>query len=73
LHGFSINTSSPVSPRQTRKTFLAKLAGLVASVGIAPRIFGKSQVAAAEAPVANEVPFTLRPEKRAVARSSESI
>jgi len=58
----------------SRKSFLAKLVGLVAVAGFAPRMLAKLPESAASkgsaAPVSS---FTLQPESRAVARRSDSI
>jgi hypothetical protein len=62
-----------VSHPHTRKKFLAKLLGLVAAVGIAPRILAKPVSALAEAPAAPELPFAIRSEKRAIARNRETL
>ena len=53
--------SSPCS----RKSFFAKLGGMLAAVGIAPALLAKAGAEIANRPVA---PVTLRPEPRAVAR-----
>ena len=58
----------------SRKSFLAKLVGLVAVVGLAPRMLAKlpesTGTKGSPAPVSS---FTLQRESRAVARRSESI
>ncbi len=55
-----------VSPNCSRKSFLAKLGGLLAVGGLVPALFGKS----APAPVAPAV--KLRVEPRAVPRAEGS-
>ena len=58
-----------VSPNCSRKSFLAKLGGLLAVGGLVPALFGKS----APAPVAPVAPVVkLRVEPRAVPRSEGS-
>lgn len=60
-----------VSPNCSRKSFFAKLGGLVAAVGILPKVLAKPETRAA----APELPasVTLRPEQRAVARQEGSL
>ncbi len=60
----------PVSPHLSRKSFFAKLGGLIAAVGILPKVFAKSESGA----VAPEAPaIALKPEPRAVARKEGSV
>jgi hypothetical protein len=56
----------------SRKGFLAKMLGLVAVAGLAPRWLAK---AATERPdrTAASAPVTIRPDARAVARRSDTI
>jgi hypothetical protein len=63
---------SPVTTHHSRKSFFAKFLGLLAGGGLAPKLLAKSP-SPATAPVAAHVPFKLRVETRAVARSSDSV
>lgn len=57
----------PVSQNHSRKTFLAQALGLLAVVGLAPKLSAKL----APAPIPSNAlgaPFAIRPEARAVAR-----
>jgi putative intracellular protease/amidase len=58
----NLNRMHTVSSPCSRKSFFAKLGGMLAVVGIAPALLAK-----AGAEIANR-PVTLRPEPRAVAR-----
>jgi len=60
-----------VSPNCSRKSFFAKLGGLVAAVGILPKLLAKPETRAATPDVPAAV--TLRPEQRAVARQEGSL
>ena len=64
------HTSSNVSPGVSRKSFLAKLGGLLVGIGFVPALFGKSR-AAAPAAVAVD-PALIRPESRAIPRREGS-
>lgn len=55
----------------TRKHFFAKLIGLIAAAGLAPRLLAQSQTSRAK-PVASGK-IELRPESRAVARRADSV
>jgi hypothetical protein len=68
-------SSPPVSYDSTRKSFLAKLAGLTAVIGLAPRWLAPgAAVAAAPAPEAAPRPaVTVNPDRRAVARRTDSV
>jgi hypothetical protein len=61
----------PVSHDPTRKHFFAKLIGLIAAAGLAPRLLAQSQ-ASRPRPVA-PAQIELRPESRAVARRADSV
>jgi hypothetical protein len=64
------HTSPNVSPDCSRKSFLAKLGGLVVAAGFVPALFAKSRAAAPAAiPVA---PALVRPESRAIPRREGS-
>ena len=54
----------------SRKHFLAKLIGLVAVAGLAPKLLAKSAAPATPTPVKSPV-VSLRPETRAVARRGD--
>jgi hypothetical protein len=60
-----------VSHDPSRKSFLGKLTGIVALVGLAPRLLVKSAAAAPASEKAN--PVLVRPDSRAVARRVESV
>jgi hypothetical protein len=70
---FSTISPTPVSHDPTRKSFLAKLTGLIAVAGFAPRLFAR----AASSPAVTALPpaptIALRPDSRAVARRADSI
>ena len=55
-----------VSSACSRKSFFAKLGGLLAAAGLAPGLLGKLNAAPTRAPAAT--PVNLRPEPRAVPR-----
>jgi hypothetical protein len=59
-----------VTTHCSRKSFFAKLGGLVAAAGLAPTLLAKSNAPATPA-VTKSV--TLRPEARAVARQEGSL
>jgi len=63
----------PVDPHCSRKTFLARLAGLFAVSRIAPRLFARSNLHSAPAQVGPSGAFALRPEPRAVPRRTGRI
>jgi hypothetical protein len=60
-----------VNPHCSRKSFLARLAGLVAATGLAPRLFARAAPQQATLPTDLSRAFTLRPEPRAVPRRTE--
>ncbi len=60
-----------MSPNCSRKSFFAKLGGLIAAVGILPKVLAKSETRAAAPTVPAHV--ALRPEQRAVARQEGSF
>ena len=63
-----------VSHDPSRKSFLAKLVGLVAVAGFAPRLLAKAQESSRPVNAAAVVSkFALRPDARAVARRSDSV
>lgn len=60
-----------VSPACSRKSFFAKFGGLLLATGLVPSLSAKLGLAStADGPPA---PVTLRPETRAVPRSTESL
>ena len=61
----------PVSHDPTRKHFFAKLIGLIAAAGLAPRLLAQAQTGR-DRPVA-PAKIELRPESRAVARRADSV
>lgn len=61
-----------VSHDPTRKHFFAKLIGLIAAAGLAPRLLAKTPARPASAPAATGG-IELRPETRAVARRADSV
>jgi len=63
--GRGLNRHTLVSPNCSRKSFFAKIGGLLLATGLVPKIFAKSE-RGATAPAAPSVP--LRSEPRAVAR-----
>jgi hypothetical protein len=65
----NLNRTHTVSPHYSRKSFLAKLGGLLAAVGIAPALLAKSGAAVSGAAAAL---IALRAEQRAVARKEGS-
>jgi hypothetical protein len=66
------NYPTPVSHDPTRKSFLAKLIGLVAVAGLAPRLVTKAATTPPAAkPTAPSI--HLRPDSRAVARRADSV
>jgi hypothetical protein len=68
-HGFHL--TSPVSSTSSRKSFLAKIGGLVAATGLLPGSVVKTGAAAAVATSAK--PVQVRTETRAVARGSGNL
>lgn len=65
----NLNRTHTVSPHYSRKSFLAKLGGLLAVVGVVPSLFAKSDATTSGA---TATPVTLRREQRAVAREEGS-
>ncbi|MBW8780387.1 MAG: hypothetical protein JF599_00655 [Verrucomicrobia bacterium] len=61
-----------MSTQHSRKNFFAKLLGLFAVAGAAPKLLAKSAVAAV-APVSPASPFVVRNDARTVARSGDSV
>lgn len=69
--GGGLNRHTPVSPDCSRKSFFAKLGGLILAAGIVPKILAKPASAPATAASAPSVP--LQPEPRAIARQEGSL
>jgi hypothetical protein len=70
----AILTTDDVSHDPTRKSFLAKLIGLVAIAGLAPRALAKAAATeTASSPTPRVLPFTVRPDARAVARRENVV
>jgi hypothetical protein len=69
-----ISPQTFVSHDPSRKQFLAKLLGVTAAVGVAPKLLAGS-VSTPVAPAAQPapLPFQLRPEARAVSRRADSV
>lgn len=64
--------NQPVDHALSRKNFFAKLAGLIAAVGLAPQALVKRATAAPGRAAAKNPPFQIRPEPRAIARDDVS-
>jgi hypothetical protein len=63
-----------VSHDPSRKQFFAKLLGLIAAAGVAPKLLARSSsTPAAESVRSAPMPFQLRPEARAVSRRADSV
>jgi len=63
-----------VTQTYSRKSFFGKIAGLIAAVGIAPRLFARKAESTGRSPASSSpAPFTLRPDQRAVARREETV
>jgi len=70
----AILTTDDVSHDPTRKSFLAKLIGLVAIAGLAPRALAKSAATASAPETGSPVSrIALRPDARAVARRPDAL
>jgi hypothetical protein len=63
-----------VSHDPSRKSFLAKMIGLVAVAGLAPRLAARAATSRPETDRSSATPaITLRPDARAVARRADSV
>ncbi|HEY0966875.1 MAG TPA: hypothetical protein VGD88_05765 [Opitutaceae bacterium] len=63
-----------MTPTHSRKSFFGKIAGLIAAVGLTPRLLARTPEAPAQnSAVSSPTPFTLRPDTRAVARREETV
>jgi len=62
---------STVTHDPSRKGFLAKMAGLIAVAGLAPRLLANASLA--PAPSTTVSPVKIRPDARAVARRNDSV
>jgi hypothetical protein len=62
-----------VSHQHSRKTFFAKLLGLIAVAGVAPKLLAKSTVSSTAAPALPSVPFKVSADSRTVARSGDLV
>jgi hypothetical protein len=71
---FNHTLGTSVSHDPSRKSFLAKMIGLGAAVGLAPRLVARAAVtpAAADTP-ATKPAVVVRPDARAVARRTDSV
>jgi hypothetical protein len=65
-----LNRTSTVSPNCSRKSFFAKLGGLLAATGLAPALLAKN---ATKTELPTAAPVTIRPEQRAIARKDGSF
>jgi hypothetical protein len=63
----------PVRNIPSRKHFLAKLLGLVAAAGLAPKLLAGAPHAKATATAKDSAMLELRPESRAVARREDTV
>lgn len=63
----------PVSNNPSRKQFLAKLAGLFAVAGLAPKLLAKRPVAADGGLGASAPAIKIEPDARAVARRDSMV
>lgn len=61
-----------MSIQHTRKAFFAKFFGMIAAVGIAPRLFSKPASSAAPT-VSAQASFSIRPDTRSVSRSGDVL
>jgi hypothetical protein len=66
----SLNRTHTVSPNCSRKSFLAKLGGMIAGIGFIPGFLAKIGTKGATEPVIATV--KLQPEQRAVSRKEGS-
>jgi hypothetical protein len=66
----NLNRTHTVSPHCSRKSFLAKLGGMLAGMGIVPSLMAKLGAPAARPEIA--APITVRSEQRAVSRKEGS-
>lgn len=62
-----------MSHQHSRKTFFAKLLGLFAVAGVAPKLLAKPAASPAAAPVSGTAPFKVSQDARAVARSGDAV
>jgi len=69
--GRGLNRQTPVSSDCSRKSFLARLGGLILAAGFFPRAWART--ATASSPDDGKTPVALRPEQRAVARRDGSF
>lgn len=68
--GAKLNHTNPVNPHCSRKSFFAKLGGLLTAVGLAPALLAKSSATTSPQNVKSVTP---RAEARAVARQEGSF
>ncbi len=69
--GLGFHLTSPVSPTSSRKSFLAKLGGLVAATGLMPGAAVKAAASTVAPAPAKRI--QVRTETRAVARGSDTL
>lgn len=74
FHRLTLTTQpdQPVSHQHSRKTFFAKLLGLFAVAGVAPKLLAKPSASPAAAPVSGTAPFKVSQDSRTVARSGNT-
>jgi hypothetical protein len=75
LHRLTLTTQPdhPVSHQHSRKTFFAKLLGLFAVAGVAPKLLARPSASPADAPVSKAAPFKVSQDSRTVARSADTV
>jgi hypothetical protein len=66
----NLNRTHTVSPNCSRKSFFAKLGGMLVGMGVVPSLLAKVGAPAARPETA--VPVTVRSEQRAVSRKEGS-
>jgi hypothetical protein len=62
-----------VSHQHSRKTFFAKLLGLLAITGVAPKLLAKPAASPADVTVSETAPFKVSQDSRTVARSGDTV
>lgn len=70
---FNHFTPRPVSHDTSRKKFFAKLFGLIAVAGLAPKLLAKGAFGGAKTAATPALPVAVQAETRAVARRSDSV
>ncbi|MFT3869485.1 MAG: hypothetical protein QM715_13605 [Nibricoccus sp.] len=62
-----------MSSHTTRKSFLAQMLGVLASVGLASKLVARPAAAATQTATESATPVKVSAEPRAVARSQDSV